>query len=43
MIEAVDASLSAGAGAFVFEGRMIDIPVVNRARAMIARSQSKKV
>ena len=41
MIEAFDASVAAGAGAFVFEGKMIDIPVVNRARAMIARSQRK--
>ncbi len=39
MIEAFDASVAAGAGAFVFEGKMVDIPVVNRARAMIARSQ----
>jgi citrate lyase subunit beta/citryl-CoA lyase len=43
MIEAFDASLAAGTGAFVFEGRMIDIPVVNRARAMIARSRHNKV
>ena len=39
MIAAFDASVAAGTGAFVFEGKMIDIPVVNRARAMIARSQ----
>jgi citrate lyase subunit beta/citryl-CoA lyase len=37
MIAAFEASLAAGAGAFTFEGRMIDIPVVARARAMLAR------
>lgn len=41
MIETFDASVAAGAAACLFEGRMIDIPVVNRARAMLARSRRK--
>lgn len=41
MIAAFEASVAAGAGAFEFEGRMIDIPVVARARAMIARHDAR--
>jgi citrate lyase subunit beta/citryl-CoA lyase len=41
MIAAFEASLAAGAGAFVFDGKMIDIPVVNRAKAMIARHTNR--
>ena len=41
MIAAFDASVAAGAGAFTFEGKMVDIPVVVRARAMIARQEAR--
>jgi citrate lyase subunit beta / citryl-CoA lyase len=41
MIAAFEASLAAGAGAFEFKGRMIDIPVVARARALIARHEAR--
>ena len=37
MILAYEESLAAGHGACVFEGRMIDVPVVNRARALLAK------
>jgi len=37
MIAAWDESLAAGQGACVFEGKMIDVPVVGRARALLAR------
>jgi len=35
LIAAYDASIAAGHGAFAFEGRMVDEPVVRRARALI--------
>jgi citrate lyase subunit beta/citryl-CoA lyase len=37
MIAAYEESLAAGQGACVFEGKMIDVPVVARARAMLAK------
>lgn len=37
MVAAYDAALAAHKGAAVFEGRMIDIPVVERARRLLAR------
>jgi hypothetical protein len=37
MITAYEESLAAGEGACVFEGRMIDVPVVSRARALLAK------
>jgi citrate lyase subunit beta / citryl-CoA lyase len=42
MIAAFEASVAAGTGAFVFDGKMIDIPVVNRARAMVARHENRR-
>ena len=41
MMVAWDETVAKGLGAVNFEGKMIDIPVVNRARALIARSQRK--
>jgi citrate lyase subunit beta/citryl-CoA lyase len=37
MILAYEESLASGKGACVFEGKMIDVPVVNRARALLAK------
>jgi citrate lyase subunit beta/citryl-CoA lyase len=37
MVAAYDAALAAGQGAVQFEGAMIDVPVVDRARALLAR------
>ena len=37
MIRAYEESLEAGKGACVFEGKMIDVPVVARARALLAK------
>jgi citrate lyase subunit beta/citryl-CoA lyase len=36
LVAAYEASVAAGAGACVFEGKMIDAPVVNRARALLS-------
>jgi citrate lyase subunit beta/citryl-CoA lyase len=38
MIAAYDAAMAAGKGAVEFDGRMIDIPVVDRARGVLARA-----
>ena len=38
MVEAFADSLSRGVGAVTFEGRMIDEPVVERARRLLARA-----
>jgi citrate lyase subunit beta/citryl-CoA lyase len=38
MVAAYDAAMAAGKGAVEFEGRMIDIPVVDRAKAVLARA-----
>jgi citrate lyase subunit beta/citryl-CoA lyase len=40
MVAAYDAALAAGTGAVEFEGRMIDIPVVERARQALARAEA---
>ena len=37
MVAAYDAALAAGTGAVQFEGKMIDVPVVERAKAVLAR------
>ncbi len=37
MVAAYEAALAAGTGAVQFEGKMIDVPVVERARAVLAR------
>jgi citrate lyase subunit beta/citryl-CoA lyase len=42
MIDAYEKSLAAGAGACVFDGKMIDIAMVLRARATIAKQISNK-
>jgi citrate lyase subunit beta/citryl-CoA lyase len=42
LIAAYEKSLAAGAGACVFEGKMIDAPVVNRARALLAQQSGRK-
>lgn len=38
LIAAADAAAQAGIGAFTFEGKFVDLPIVTRARALIARS-----
>ena len=38
MVAAYDAALAAGKGAVEFEGKMIDIPVVERAKGVLARA-----
>ena len=43
MVGQFEAAKSAGRGAFLFEGRMVDEPVVARARAMLARIQDSGV
>ncbi len=40
MVAAYDAALAAGTGAVEFEGKMIDIPVVERAKQMLARAEA---
>jgi len=41
LVAAYEASIAAGAGACVFEGKMIDVPVVNRAKALVARHSGR--
>jgi citrate lyase subunit beta/citryl-CoA lyase len=38
MVAAYDATMAAGRGAVEFEGKMIDIPVVERAKGVLARA-----
>lgn len=38
LITAADAATQAGIGAFTFEGKFVDLPIVTRARALLARS-----
>ncbi|MGF6174644.1 HpcH/HpaI aldolase/citrate lyase family protein [Ensifer sp. 4252] len=38
LIIAADAAAQAGIGAFTFEGKFVDLPIVTRARALLARS-----
>ncbi len=38
MVAAYEAALAAGRGAVEFEGKMIDVPVVERAKALLARA-----
>lgn len=40
MVATYDAALAAGTGAVQFEGKMIDVPVVERSRALLARARS---
>jgi citrate lyase subunit beta / citryl-CoA lyase len=40
LIAAFDAAAAAGAGAVAFEGSMIDLPVVIRARRLLERAES---
>ncbi len=40
MVAAYDAALAAGSGAVEFEGKMIDIPVVERAKRTLARAEA---
>ncbi len=42
MVAAYDAAMAAGKGAVEFEGRMIDIPVVDRAKAVLTRAAAVK-
>jgi citrate lyase subunit beta/citryl-CoA lyase len=42
MVAAYDAAMAAGKGAVEFEGRMIDIPVVDRAKGVLARAAAVK-
>ena len=39
MVAAFDAASAAGQGAFAFEGDMVDLPIVERARRLIARAR----
>ena len=39
MVAAFDAAAAAGLGAFAFEGDMVDLPIVERARRLIARAE----
>jgi citrate lyase subunit beta/citryl-CoA lyase len=39
LIAAYEAALAQGVGAVAFEGKMIDVPVVERARALLARAR----
>jgi citrate lyase subunit beta/citryl-CoA lyase len=39
MIAAYDAALAQGIGAVTFEGKMIDVPVVERAKALLAQAE----
>jgi citrate lyase subunit beta / citryl-CoA lyase len=41
MIDAYEATLAGGSGACLFEGKMIDAPIVERARTMIARHEGR--
>ena len=41
VVAAFDAALAMGKGAIALEGRMIDAPIANRARLLLARSQSR--
>ena len=41
LIAAYDESMAVGAGACVFEGKMIDVPVVNRARALLTKQSGR--
>lgn len=41
MIAAFDEAASQGRGAFAFDGEMVDLPIVERARRLIARSGSR--
>jgi citrate lyase subunit beta/citryl-CoA lyase len=38
MIAAAEAAAAQGLGAFVFNGKMVDEPVVARARALLAKA-----
>ena len=38
MVAAYDAAMAKGLGAVTFEGKMIDVPVVERAKALIRRA-----
>lgn len=39
LIAASEAAEQAGAGAFTFEGKMVDLPIVDRARRLLARAR----
>jgi citrate lyase subunit beta/citryl-CoA lyase len=41
MVTAFDAAAADGRGAFVFEGQMVDLPIVERARRLLARAETK--
>ncbi len=41
MVAAFDAAEAEGRGAFVFDGQMVDLPIVERARRLIARASSR--
>jgi citrate lyase subunit beta / citryl-CoA lyase len=43
MVKAYDDAYAAGLGAVQFEGAMIDVPVVNRARTVLARAKSLRM
>jgi citrate lyase subunit beta/citryl-CoA lyase len=39
MLAAFDAASAEGRGAFAFEGEMVDLPIVERARRLLARAR----
>jgi len=41
MVAAFDAAASEGRGAFVFDGEMVDLPIVERARRLLARAGAR--
>jgi len=41
LVAAFEAAKAAGRGAFVFDGKMVDEPVVARARALLAKSEQE--
>jgi citrate lyase subunit beta / citryl-CoA lyase len=42
LIAAYDAAMAGGVGAVTFEGKMIDVPVVERAKALLARADRSR-
>ena len=42
MVAAYDAAKAQGLGAVAFEGKMIDVPVVERAQALIRQAEKQR-
>jgi len=41
-VDAYDAAVAAGRGAIALEGQMIDVPVVERARGILAQAERRE-